>query len=121
MKAVEEITNWKKNDGGFLVRVEFTDGAGFVVDSFPDEVVGEFKMDATKLAFVLVGGERVHAFPIEGIQKDGDEWVVTTTGKRIIISPLWLPEQRKEVREWVAAGGLTDAGQQEMEALFDAL
>lgn len=105
MAAIDDILALVKLDGGILIRPEFSDAAGDWRAEV-DEIVPAIRIDEKVVAYLAVNGDRVRAQRLTKIAVDGDEWVLSTddAGVRLVAGPLWLEDQRREVRRVNALG-----------------
>lgn len=121
MKLFEEIEKWKAKDGAVLVRVEFLDKTGAVEEVLPDVVAADYRIKADAFAYLPAWQERPHFVTFDGVRRDGDEVVLMAPDRRVVVSPLWLDEQAREAREWLASDERADEVVDGMVEIFDAM
>jgi hypothetical protein len=121
---LDPVSNFLTKFQGGLIALEFYTPNGRLVTTTGDVIIGGFKVGKRpSFAWWVVGEDSAHSMMVEAVIPDGDEFrligVPEGAGDRIVavVSPMWLPEQRKALKEWTAK---PESVMGELQALVDA-
>lgn len=103
---LDDVKRWRDADGGILIRVDWFDSDGRVSRIGDDSLATEIAIVDHAVGWFFADGEelRPHAFRFDAVSRLGDEVTLTQRGAlyQVVLSPLWLAEQRAQMKDFRA-------------------